>query len=253
MRLITIPISHYCERARWALEHAGLVYREEPHLQLLHYRHTKAAGGGKTVPVLVTDDGRVLDDSAQIVAFANDRAPSDRKLYPSDSAARSTIETLERELSDRFGVETRRVMYFHFFGLGQRAMRFNGGAAPRWERWAMWLAFPLVRPYAMRYLDVSEATMERGRDDVQRTFDEIARRLSDGRPYLMGDTFSAADLTFACMAAAVTAPSPYGTPLPKPEDLPDAPSALLEHFREHPAGRFALRMFRDHRRVGDRC
>ena len=29
-RLITIPISHYCEKARWALERAEIPYREEP-------------------------------------------------------------------------------------------------------------------------------------------------------------------------------------------------------------------------------
>lgn len=28
-RLLTIPISHYCEKARWALEHAGIPYRED--------------------------------------------------------------------------------------------------------------------------------------------------------------------------------------------------------------------------------
>ena len=32
-RLLTIPISHFCEKARWALERAGLAYREERHVQ----------------------------------------------------------------------------------------------------------------------------------------------------------------------------------------------------------------------------
>ena len=32
-RLLTIPISHYCEKARWALERAGLAYREERHVR----------------------------------------------------------------------------------------------------------------------------------------------------------------------------------------------------------------------------
>ena len=30
--LITIPISHYCEKARWALDRAGVAYRERAHL-----------------------------------------------------------------------------------------------------------------------------------------------------------------------------------------------------------------------------
>src|SRR4051812_44721934 len=57
--LITIPISHYCEKARWALDRAGLDYVERPHLQVFHWAAVRRAGGGKTAPVLVRGD-RVL-------------------------------------------------------------------------------------------------------------------------------------------------------------------------------------------------
>ena len=66
-RLITIPISHYCEKARWALERAEIPYREEPHLQAIHWAHVWRAGRGRTAPVLVTEDGaadRVLGHPA---------------------------------------------------------------------------------------------------------------------------------------------------------------------------------------------
>src|SRR5215210_3065100 len=36
LRLVTLPISHYCEKARWALERAGIAYREERHVQGVH-------------------------------------------------------------------------------------------------------------------------------------------------------------------------------------------------------------------------
>ena len=59
LRLVTIPISHYCEKARWALERADMPYREERHIQGVHQVAARRAGGGKTVPVLVTDDGAI--------------------------------------------------------------------------------------------------------------------------------------------------------------------------------------------------
>ena len=43
--LITIPISHYCEKARWALDRAGVDYEEHPHLQLIHRIAVRRAGG----------------------------------------------------------------------------------------------------------------------------------------------------------------------------------------------------------------
>src|SRR5215210_2626638 len=56
LRLVAIPISHYCEKARWVLERAGLAYREEPHVEGLRRIAARLAGGGRTVPVLVTPE-----------------------------------------------------------------------------------------------------------------------------------------------------------------------------------------------------
>ena len=66
---------------------------------------------------------------------------------------------------------------------------------------------------------------------------------------MFGERFTAADLTFAALAAAVVAPPGYGTPLPQLDVLPEPVARDVRAFREHPAGAFALRMFRDHRRV----
>ena len=59
LRLITIPISHYCEKVRWALERAGMAYREERHVQGVHRLAARRAGGGITLPVLVTPEGAI--------------------------------------------------------------------------------------------------------------------------------------------------------------------------------------------------
>jgi glutathione S-transferase len=83
---------------------------------------------------------------------------------------------------------------------------------------------------------------------VWREFDFAADLLSDGRRYLCGDRFGAADLTFAALAAPVVAPSIYGVPLPQPDVLPGPTAALVQRAREHPAGRHALEMFARHRR-----
>ena len=70
LRLITIPISHYCEKARWALERAGIPYREERHVQGIHRVAARRAGGGQTVPVLVTPEG-ALGESEDILRWVD--------------------------------------------------------------------------------------------------------------------------------------------------------------------------------------
>ncbi|GMR18278.1 MAG: hypothetical protein BMS9Abin33_0684 [Gammaproteobacteria bacterium] len=39
-------MSHYCEKARWALERLDIDYHEERHLQGFHYLRTYAVSGG---------------------------------------------------------------------------------------------------------------------------------------------------------------------------------------------------------------
>ena len=83
-RLVTIPMSHYCEKARWALERAQIPYREDPHLQAIHWAHVWRAGRGRTAPVLVTDDV-VLTESTDILRWVD--GLSDLRLYPDGAAA----------------------------------------------------------------------------------------------------------------------------------------------------------------------
>ncbi len=85
LRLITIPISHYCEKARWALTRAGLPYREERHVQGIHRLAARRAGGGVTVPVLVTPEG-AIGESALILQWVDAHTPPERRLLPSDGA-----------------------------------------------------------------------------------------------------------------------------------------------------------------------
>ena len=60
--LITVPLSHYCEKARWGLDRLELPYREEPHAPLLHRLATRRNDGG-TVPVLVHGSSRFIDST----------------------------------------------------------------------------------------------------------------------------------------------------------------------------------------------
>ena len=98
-RLLTIPISHFCEKARWALERAGIDYVEERHVQGIHRIVARRAGGGTTMPVLVTDEG-VLAESEDIVRYADERLDQDRRLFPAGPGVRDEVLALCRELDE---------------------------------------------------------------------------------------------------------------------------------------------------------
>jgi glutathione S-transferase len=56
-------------------------------------------------------------------------------------------------------------------------------------------------------------------------------------------------MTFAALSAPVILPPQYGVALPQPDVLQPSTAALVKRAREHPAGRFALALFAEHRRV----
>jgi len=245
--LITIPISHFCEKARWALDRAGVKYRERAHLQVLHWIPVARAGGKKTAPVLVWGN-RVLVDSAEIVEAASAKAPPQRRLFPDDPEAAAEARALQRDFDTRLGPEGRRWMYYNLRRRRDLAIAYGCTGVPAWQRRALPLAYPMAARIIDRYLDITAATAAQSEAEVRATFDTIAQRLSDGRPYLCGDRFSAADLTFASLAAAVLMPPEYGVPLPQPDELPPSMATTVRELRAHPAGAHALAMYREERR-----
>ena len=191
LRLITIPISHFCEKARWALELAHLPYREERHLQVIHSVHIWRAGRGLTAPVLVTPKGP-LRESAQIVRFAD--AHAHLGLYRKPLAA-----ALEARFDRHLGPDARTWMYHRMLGREDLIYEYGTPGVPRWERAGMPLMLPLMSKLIVRRTNADDAHAQAARDRVRQQFDEVAARLDDGRPYLCGDEFSAADLAFAAL------------------------------------------------------
>ena len=251
-RLITIPISHYCEKARWALDRAGVTYAEEPHLQVLHVVASRRAGGKGTVPVLVSADAGVLAESADILAYTDARAPSDRRLYPEDIDARGQIRALERDFDEELGPQGRLWMYHHILPRRDLAEAYGTPGVPGWQRRLLPPMYSLVSRLIVRKLGVSATAAAAADRRVEATFDRVAERLADRRPYLCGDRFSAADLTFSALAGAVLMPPQWSIPLPQPDEIPAAAGARVRAFREHPAGRHALRMFATERAARQR-
>jgi glutathione S-transferase len=235
-RLVTIPISHFCEKARWALERAGLEYVEERHVQSVHRFASRRAGGHGTLPVLVTGEG-TFAESEWIVRYADQRLPPEQRLFTGDPQ----VEALCRWLDGGLGPDARRLIYAHMLPRKALMLPYNNQGVPPWEARALTALYPVATRWARRELRITSVEDDRPR--VLAAFDAIAERLADGRRHLTGDRFTAADLTFASLAAAVILPPGYGVALPRPDELPEPVRRDVEAFRAHPAGAYALSLF----------
>jgi glutathione S-transferase len=240
-KLITIPFSHYCEKARWALDRAGVTYEEDGHLPVFHYVATYRAGGKRTVPVLV-DGKEIVRDSTDIIAWADAKRPG--CLIP--VAGAQDVLAIEDDLDTHFGPHTRRWGYFHLLPVPE-AVQYITAGVPRWEQLMLRASKPLAVAYLKRSMKIDEAGAERSRKKIDETFARVEQIIGDGRRYFGGDRFTVADLTFAALAAPVLLPANHPVQTFDESLFGDAAREQIYEWRARPAGQFALRLYADDR------
>lgn len=243
-QLITIRFSHYCEKARWALDRAAVAYDEVPYgpvfSSLVALRH----GRSRTVPQLRLP-GVTLTESTDILRYA-DAHGSAPPLFPTVGALADDVVAVEDELDRKLGPAARRVAYGHLIrdpGLPRMVL----AAGPAWQQRLPTVVGRGVVGLIRRGLKIDAAGVARSRAALDALFDALDARLADGRPYLCGDQFTAADLTLAALAAPLVLPPGY---LRWTTNIDaDAPAlvAAAAELRARPTGALAYRLYQDHR------
>jgi len=241
LTLVTIPISHFCEKARWALDLAHLSYVEHGSLPLVHWTKTRPLGG-RSAPLLVTPEG-VLTDSTDILRWVDRR----HAIYPIDAAERSEALALEDHFDRVLGPHARRIGYAYVLPHERVALQIVGQRTASWQVRLARPIFPILAAILMRALKITPAGVERSLTVVREVFAEVDRRLSDGRVYLVGDRFSAADLTFAALSGPLLVPPEHPIQWPPEAAWPTDLRTLRAELVATRAGQHVLRMYREHR------
>jgi glutathione S-transferase len=110
-----------------------------------------------------------------------------------------------------------------------------------------------MQAFARKRLNISLQTVEAGLEQVRQVLARTDALLADGRRYLLGDRFTAADLSFACLMAPFTLPRRYGVWLPGPEELPAAMQTTARSISQSLSGQHAIRLFEEERPVLPPC
>jgi len=248
MKLITISISHYVEKAKWALDRSGLAFEEECHIPGVHAIATLWATKGRhrATPVLI-DAGEVIPDSTAILKHLV-RKYDQKWLYPVDIA--DDVLRFEESFDEKIGPHVRRNVYYKLFQSPYDVAKLFDQVAPTWQRNMLPFFSPLMKQMMIQDMRIYETDAARSREIFEAEFARIENIISDGRRYLMGDRFTAADITFAALTAAAVAPAEYGATLPDLNDpaFSDELRREIESYRARPAGQFALRLYKEERK-----
>ena len=213
-----LKVSHYNEKARWALDHKGI-----PHARRsvdADGSHRKIAGeltDGNTFPVLVLD-GQAIGDSTDIIAALEERQP-DPPLYPADPEDRRRALELEDFFDEELGPYTRLIVVDHTSADAGLFLSTFTPDMPGPRRIVARAMFPLIRRRVNDAFGIDERSVEHAYGKVRAAGDRFEAELQPSG-YLVGDRFTVADLTLA----ALVSPAGFAKEFPYPQPQGDASS-----------------------------
>lgn len=241
--LITIAISHYCEKVRWALDYLNIDYVEESHTPPFHRQYT-SRHGGTTVPVLVMD--KALIDSREILHYL-DSISDDQKIYPKNPQLRDQVETLEKLFDEKLGVATRTWSYYYGIQKPLLIAIAWGIKAPLIEKIKTVISFPKIPKMLKQFYNITPQTKDTALEDIREVFAVVNQEIKSGEQYLVGNSLSAADLTFAALASPILRPPNHPVYNKLPSKIFPERASIVEELRSTPAGELVMRMYREHR------
>ena len=229
--------SNYNEKARWALDYKQLAHRRrslmpgEPRAMAFSLRGT--------LPTLDLD-GERLGDSTAIVA-ALERLRPEPPLYPADPELRAAALALEDDFDEHVGHAMRRAVFWELRDDRDYMVRLTAHGQPAAKRALSRLTMPVGWLYVSRRYTFAAPDAEHAWGTLEDALDRIEAERGDG-DYLVGDSFSVADLTAGALLWPLAWPPEFPYPVP---ELPSIPR--LERLREHPAVGWIARTYAHHR------
>lgn len=234
------PYSHFNDKARWALAYKGIDHDKVTYLPGPHAGPIKKLSGQTQTPLLEID-GDVVAGSAEILVRLETVCP-EPALFPAQHAP--AIEEIITRFDAEVGPATRTVLFSVMLEHGGYLTGMFSTGKGFLTRKLYRVTFPLVKGLMAKANGVNEANTKASFDITRRALDDVAAR-TEGTGYLVGESFTAADLTAAALFAPIA--NPEHPDMKRPSPVPDEMQRLLDEFEDHPAIVWVNRMYREHR------
>lgn len=239
--------SHYNEKVRWALDYKGVPHVRINYIPGPHLPQIRRMTGQAQVPVLRMD-GSVVHGSAAILDRIEQCFPSP-PLYPAAVAARNDALAMQARLDAELGPEVRRAAFDTTLDDSAFVVATFASEKSAWKRKLYEATFPLTRALMRKAMNITPETGRRSKEKVDALLDFLAEQTA-ATGYLIGDSFTVADLTAAALlgpVALVEHPD-----MRQPALRPPRFAALCAGWSEHPGMLWAKGIYRKHRpaRVG---
>ena len=243
MRLLEFPHSHYCEKARWALDHKAIRFTPIPLMPGIHIITLRRYVTGSSVPVLLHNE-RAIQGSGEIINYLDNQSSS-YPLTPASEELKHECLRLEASADQQLGENIRRILYHRLLAYPDFIRYCFTHPMPGYKQWLFRFGYPFLR-YKIQHTYVkSAAAVALAYKEFDLAMQTLEKQLH-GRQYLVGDAFSRTDITVASMLAFIGMPPQHPFPW---IDIPDTEIRnFYTRYQQHPVIIWANSMYQLHRK-----
>jgi glutathione S-transferase len=245
-KLVTFGRSHFCEKARWALDWHGIAYDEIGWPPGLHIVLAKRCGANTTTLPILLEGENVIQGSGAIIDWAESKVHDHARSLTPPATSLIEAQEIERRADQVIGVHVRRLAYSEM--LPSHSHLVKPGLflrASGWHRLVGNMMWPVARRMMIRMHDIRPDSTSESRSRLDNELDWLDSKLADGRAYLAGDRFSRVDITVASLLAEFARPKEM--PVYHDTLLPDALAADVERWSKRPVMCWVIAQYRAHR------
>jgi glutathione S-transferase len=242
IQLYQFYFSHYCEKARWALDYKGIPYRPRNLLPGLHVKPALKLAPKTCLPI-IKDGDNAVQDSTTIIDFLDRKYPQ-HPLTPSDPVQAEEALAWEEYCDEEIGVTLRLWFYYHALPDRKRAVRFMLDGAPWYGRPVLAVLFPKVRSVMIEAMNINAEAAKQSETRLLAALDRLDNALQNRR-FLVGDAFSRADLT----ACALLSPWVLPGDVEAARNFPEPVYALRDQQKTRPLFAWVRDLYKNYRRA----
>ena len=247
IELYQFPISHFCEKIRWALDFKELDYQKINLLPGLHLRSAKKMAAKSNVPILKHGTA-IVQGSAQIIDYLETNFDG-ASLNFDDPQLNEEAKQWERFADEQIGPHTRRIIYHDLLNYPDLVIPMFSHGGPWYSKAYFKLTYPKLTQIMRKAMQINDKKVAESKQILQDALGKLNNTLnakknpSSTATYLVGDRFSRADLSVCSLLAPLYPSAKYG--LNWPDTWPAELQEQLDHYQ--PLVEHARRCYLAHR------
>jgi cytochrome P450/glutathione S-transferase len=237
------------EIARWVLDYNSILYINRSYRGVglkskVQQIVKKPLASG---PILQMTDACIYDTDS-VVRFFEERGGKKTKLIPDESGLKNEVLNLYHLFRGEF-FETKITIYFYHNLLSHKkdALKVLNQNQGFFRKLSNKLFFAGIKKRIISEYSITEQKSIDSLSQIRNVFDQVDELLKDGRKYLVGDSFSLADLAFSAIAAPLILPLQYGGILPSLDSVSSSYRDEIFALRARPAGQFVFKVYLENR------